>query len=828
MITSNLPIYEIIHQVQQTLIDHNTIIVQAPPGAGKSTVLPLELLGQSWLGDGKILMLQPRRIAARSVATRMATVLGEQVGERVGYRVRFETRVSNKTRIEVLTEGILTRMLQSDATLDGVSAVIFDEFHERSLHADLALALCRDLQSIMRPDLRIIIMSATLQGEDLSAKLGNIPVLTSTGRQFPIQYKYLGEDDKISVSQRVASTISQVLNNEEGNVLAFLPGGGEISQACQMLENAFPDVKIYPLYGDLSPRMQQEAIEPSRLRKVVIATSIAETSLTIEGIRVVVDCGLSRIPRFDARSGMTRLDTVRVSLDSANQRAGRAGRLGPGLCYRLWSQGVHHQLDESRKPEIAEADLAPLVLELAQWGCTDASSLFWLTPPPAAALAQAVDLLEQLGALHDKHITIKGKAMLQLPTHPRIAHLLLEAKERGLLPLACDVAAILEERDPLERNAGTNLATRVEALRSFRQKRSGMGDRSVLSRIETLASNWRSILKCPVDNSFPDSETIGFLVANAYPDRLARRADDNHTRYRLANGQTARIQQNDELEAHQYVAVAHIDGGGVGEGRIFMAAPVNITDFKGLTTERNIVGWDKQKQMLVNRVDTCFGKLIISSSYSSNIDKQDAVKILCEVIRKEGIRFLPIDDNFDLLLRRISSLKIWRPTEQWPDVSEEALLQNIDKWLSPFIDGVKRIDDFKGIDYSTALLQLMTWDQQQQLESLVPPKIEVPSGSEIKLEYSFDGSAPVLAVRLQELFGMLDTPSVNQGRNRVVVQLLSPGYKPVQTTQDLRSFWMNTYKEVKKELCRRYPKHSWPDDPFTAKAVRGVPRRNQN
>ena len=824
--SDQLPILEIIPAIKEKLSQVNTVILQAPPGAGKSTVLPLHLLDEPWLKGQKILMLEPRRLAARAVANRMASLRNEDAGQTVGYRVRFENRVSRQTRIEVLTEGILTRMLQQDNSLEGVGLVIFDEFHERSLHADLALALCREAQQVLRDDLRILIMSATLDGEKLASVLSNAPVLTSQGRQHPITVNYIPHENNVQIHIQVAKAIRKALLQHDGDVLAFLPGAGEINRTHEILEAEVPSVKVQPLYGDLPQKQQQEAIMPdaSGRRKVVLATSIAETSLTIEGIKVVVDSGYSRVPRFDPGTGLTRLETVKVTQDTADQRAGRAGRLGPGVCYRLWSEGTHQHLIAHRSPEILQADLAPAVLELAQWGVKDMRQLAWITPPPAAAVSQAKELLRQLEALDDDTITERGKEMLRLPTHPRIAHLLLEGKRHKLAALASDVAATLEERDPLSKEAGVNLTLRIEALRKWRRKEYAAADRNILERVERLAQAWRKTLDINADNANPIDEEVGKLLAAAYPERIAKR--EHGPRYRLANGRTARLNDHDPLTHEDWLAAAHLDAG-MNEGRIYIAAPIDPEDVLHLSYEKKVIAWDAQKGMLIARKELRVGEIIVQSSPLDKIPGEERINIICNVVKSEGLSLLPWSEEAEEWQARVLSLRKWRANEEWPDVSKEQLKETVEEWLAPHLQNIKKRDDFLKLDLVSILSTILPWALQQKLDQLAPSKIQVPSGSMIKLSYSADGSAPVLAVRLQECFGLLDTPAVNEGRNKVLLHLLSPGYKPVQVTQDLKSFWQNTYPIVRKELRVRYQKHSWPEDPWTAEAVRGAKRRGQ-
>jgi ATP-dependent helicase HrpB len=847
-----LPIYEVVPQLKQQLAQANTLILQAPPGAGKSTVLPLELLNEPWLQGLKILMLEPRRLAARSVAMRLASQLGEEVGQTVGYRVRFDHKVGKNTRIEVLTEGILTRLLQQDNTLEGVGLLIFDEFHERSLHADLALALSREAQSVLREDLRILLMSATLDGEKLAGLLGNAPIITSQGRQYPLQYHYLGDHKTDPIWQRMATAIRKALKEQEGDILAFLPGVAEIQKTVDGLrltvdredgnsnvEHSTLNVELLPLYGELSVAEQQAAIQahPKGKRKVVLATSIAETSLTIEGVKIVVDSGLARVPKFDPRSGLTRLETLRVTQDAADQRAGRAGRLGPGVCYRLWSEATHHHLQAHRSPEIEEADLAPLVLELANWGVQDPRSLTWLSPPPASAVTQAKEVLEQLEALENGKVTTRGKEMLRLPTHPRLAHLLLEGERLGLSSLAADVAAILEERDPLPRDTGANLALRIEALYKWRKKEYVNADRHVLERIDRLALTWRRTVdgkQLTVDRgvstlnlelSTLNYEHVGLLIAAAYPERVAKQRDNDSQRYRLANGRIAKLPERDELDREPWLAIAHLDAGSQHEGKIYLAAPLNIKDLEHQLQRKRVVAWDTQKGQLIARMERCFGDIMVSSTPLDIIPEEERLSVLCEAVKQEGLKLLPWSETIEQWQARLLSLRHWRPSEDWPDVSTNYLINSVEDWLAPFLTQVRKREDFQKLDLFGILQGLLTWDKTQQLDTLAPEKLKVPSGFDIPLQYFADGRDPVLAVRLQEMFGLLDTPTINEGRTKVLLHLLSPGYKPQQVTQDLKSFWQNTYPEVRKELRMRYPKHHWPEDPWTAEAVRGVKKR---
>ncbi len=819
------PVLEILPELKAALQQHRIVILQAPPGAGKSTVLPLQLLKESWLAGRKMIMLEPRRLAARSVAMRMAELYGEPPGGTIGYRVRFESRSGENTAIEVVTEGILTRKIQHDNALEDTGLVIFDEFHERSLQADLALALTLQVQQVLREDLRMLIMSATLDKESLSAIL-RAPVIASAGKQYPIDTKYLGQDETTPVAARVAGAVKRALRECVGDILAFLPGAGEIQSALSILENDLHDVVLHPLFGDLPFRKQQEAIQPhpEGKRKVVLATSIAETSLTIEGIGVVIDSGLSRVPRFDPRSGLTRLVTTRVTKDAADQRAGRAGRLGPGTCYRLWSEGAHHGLVPNRIPEILEADLATLVLELSAWGVSDINTLTWVTPPPSGAVAQARNLLESLDAVTDHVITARGRKMTSLPTHPRIAHMLLEGQDNQSLPLATDIAAVLEERDPLPRETSADLGLRVSTLRKWRKGARVNGERNVLERIERLASSWRKIFRVAVDNTDVDDYLVGALIMAAYPERIARQTEKHGERFKLFNHRVARVPDHDPLTASPWIAIASMDAG-KGEGRIFLAAPLDEQLLRRHATEVKHIYWDDEREMVAADLEARIGNLVMSRKPVHSISSDDRVRLLCDVVRQKGLRMLGWEEKGTAWQNRVLSLRAWRPEEPWPDVREEQLLARVDEWLAPFLSDITRRSELEKLDADTILQTILPWEQGARLNTLAPLRLEVPSGSNIKLQYFPDGQSPIMEVRLQEVFGLLETPAVNEGRTKVMMHLLSPGFKPVQVTQDLRSFWSNTYAEVRKELRARYPRHSWPEDPWTAKAIRGAVRR---
>ena len=746
----NLPVAEVVPEVRKHLEQESTIILKAPPGAGKSTLVPLTLLDEEWLEGRKIFLLEPRRLAAKSIAQRMADMLGEKVGETVGYRVRFDVKVSDRTRIEILTEGILTRMLQDDNALEDVGIVIFDEFHERSLHADLAMALCRECQQVLRDDLKVMVMSATLDMPQLSALLDNCPIVESQGRMFPVEKFYVGDTDRYLLPELTTKTIQNALKDHDGDILCFLPGQGEIMKCADLLHQHTKGVAIYPLFGQLPMNKQRAAIlpHPEGKRKVVLTTSIAETSLTIEGVKIVIDSGFTRIQQFDPNSGLSRLETVMVSEDAADQRAGRAGRLGPGICYRMWSKTTHTRLEETREPEIEQADLTSLVLDLAQWGVIHPNELAWVTPPPAGHVAQAKDTLTQLEALDDEKITPHGKAIHRLPCHPRIAHMLLFAEENDLLPLATDLAAIIEERDPLPKNSGTDINTRITALRRSREG----GKNPRFRQINKISEVYRKLFKSKEDNhSFDDFET-GLLLAHAYPERIACAKPGNNAQFQLANGKIAAIGHRDELADESWLAVAHIDARD-GMGKIFMASPLDPTDLAPMVREKEVVKWDTDEGGLIANKLLCIGNIILKSTPINNPDPSHLQQAILDAVKKEGKQLLPFKEKeVEQWQSRVLSLKKWNPKDKWPDVSTETLLYSASKWLSPYLDKIKKPSDLMKLDLKDILQHSLTWELQEQLDALAPTKIEVPSGSNIKLQYLDNGQPPILAVRLTGMF----------------------------------------------------------------------------
>jgi ATP-dependent helicase HrpB len=823
------PVLDILPSLKKSLSENRIVILQAPPGAGKSTILPLRLLDEPWLEHKKMIMLEPRRLAAKSVAERMSQLREEGIGNTVGYRVRFDTKVGNPTRIEVVTEGILTRMIQDDSTLDGVGLVIFDEFHERSLHADLALALSMQIRQVLRNDLRLLIMSATIDAAQIASVVGDADVLESLGKQFPVDIQYQKSESESRIENVMNAAVRKALRETDGDILAFLPGVAEIRRTMHLIEEEGINANVLPLYGELTFKQQQEAIVPlTGQRKVVLATSIAETSLTIQGITTVIDSGLARVPKFDPRSGLTRLETLRVTKDAADQRAGRAGRLGPGICYRLWTEATQRNLLPNRKPEIMEADLATMILELANWGIKDVKDIAWITFPPPGAVAQAKTLLANLGALDDRGvITPRGREMLSLPTHPRISHLLLSAKIPKEKSLVADIAALLEERDPLGRDSGADLGLRVEVLRAWRRGEKTSADRGVLERVERLAANWRKLLRVQPDNEHPAGYETGRFIIEAYPERIAKQQSKQGLVYTLANGRVAKLPDHDPLMHEAWICASQLDAG-QREGKIFVAAAVSEDDLMKSAVESPVVKWDEERGMVAASIELRAGTLVLKSKPAGKPDEELKNRVLIEVIREQGLRMLGWNEDVESLRARMQNLHVWRRAEAWPDVSDERLLNTLEAWLTPYLIGVYKRSELEKLDLKSILAGILPWEKQSMLDELMPARMEVPSGSMIRIDYFQDGRPPVMEVRLQEMFGLLETPTVNSGRTKVLLHLLSPGYKPVQVTQDLRSFWQTTYHEVRKELRMRYPKHSWPEDPFVAVAVRGPRKRNQS
>ncbi len=827
-----LPIAAVAEPLNEALRKGTAAIVTAAPGAGKSTVLPLTILeglltngaGEAVHASvgGKIVVLEPRRVAARQIASRMAWLLGEAVGETVGYRIRFESRVSALTRIEVVTEGVLTRMLLDDPALEDVQVVVFDEFHERSLNSDEAFALTRQCQELLRDDLRIVVMSATIDTAILSDTL-HCPVLESEGRMFPVDVIHTAEEaDVFNVSQLVAKTILQAHRSYEGDILAFLPGEGEIRRVSELLSSGvLGDTRIYPLYGLLSNDEQARAIAPSREgeRKVVLATPIAETSLTIEGVRVVVDSGLCRKMVFDARSGLSHLETVRISMDMATQRAGRAGRVAPGVCYRMWSAATESRLAAVRTPEILEADLTPLMLDAAIWGEHEVERLPWLTVPPKSALVHAKTLLVQLGAVDDAgKVTEWGRKLSKMPCHPRIARMLLMAGTKGQQSLASDLAALIDEKDPMAGEADSTIDRRIDALR--RERRSGKSAR--WGRIAKIARQYADMVHAKEDNAAVNPYEVGALLASAYPERIGKAWREGVGVFQLSGGGLVSVEPTDGLAGAEWVVAASMHQKAGGIGKVFLASVVDPTDLREYARERDTVCWDSKAGAVVARRETRIGAILLSAKPLANVAREAVQRIVSEAIVKDGPSMLHFSDEVLNLQRRIAFVATRHPELSLPSADTAAVCQSAPEWGPFFIGRATTTAELKKIDLCEVIWSRLSYDQQQTVERLAPTHIVVPTGSRIRLEYRLGAEVPVLRVRLQECFGLLDTPQVDD--TPVLMELLSPGFKPVQLTTDLRSFWQTTYFDVRKELRRRYPKHSWPDNPLEADPVRGVKR----
>ena len=816
-----LPVATVAAPLNDALRLQTAVIVTAAPGAGKSTLLPLTILEGQQGKSGKIVVLEPRRVAARQIASRMAWLLGESVGETVGYRIRFESKVSKKTRIEVVTEGVLTRMLLDDPALEDVSVVIFDEFHERSLNTDEAFALTRQCQDVLRDDLRLVVMSATIDATALAEAL-HCGVLTSEGRMFPVEIVHTDEEaDLCNVSQLVSKTILQAYRQHEGDILAFLPGEGEIRRVQELLGDSLGATAVYPLYGLLSTDEQARAIAPSRVgeRKVVLATPIAETSLTIEGVRVVVDSGLCRKLVFDARSGLNRLATVRISQDMATQRTGRAGRVASGVCYRLWTVATETRMAAVRTPEIMEADLTSLVLDAAIWGEREVASLPWLTPPPASALVRANGLLTSLGAIDGTgRVTEWGRRLSTLPCHPRIARMLLAAGTPERRALAADIAALLDEKDPLAGEGDVALDRRIDALR--RERRSAKLGR--WGRIAKAARQYADMIHAKEDNAAVSPYEVGALVASAYPGRIGKSWREGVGVFLLANGERVAVEASDALVGAEWIVAASVHQKLSGVGRIFLASVADPSDLLEYTRERDTVYWDGKAGTVVARRETRIGAILSATKPLGNDAREQVLRVICEAIAKDGPSMLNFSAEVLTLQQRIAFLANRHSELSLPAVGVEAVCQRAMEWGPLYIGKATTTAELKKIDLYGVVLSFLTYEQQQALERLAPTHVAVPTGSHIRLEYRLGAEVPVLRVRLQECFGLLDTPMVDG--SPILLELLSPGFKPVQLTRDLRSFWQTTYFEVRKELRRRYPKHSWPDNPLAVNPVRGVRR----
>ncbi len=835
-----LPVAMIIEELKSVLRENPSAVLVAPPGAGKTTAVPLALLEEGWLSERRLLLLAPRRLAARAAANRMAALLNQNAGQTVGYRMRMESRVGPHTRIEVVTEGILTRMLQNDPSLAGVGLVIFDEFHERSLDADLGLALCHDIQGVLNDDLRLLVMSATLDPAAVATLLDDAPLIRCEGRVFSVETRYVNRPAAQPIERAVAAAVRQSMAADEGNLLVFLPGAPEIRRVARILEGqGLPrGWRVAPLYGNLPREQQDAAISPSPAgqHKIVLATSIAETSLTIQQIGVVVDSGLQRVPRFDPGSGMTRLVTLPVSRASADQRRGRAGRLGPGICYRLWNEGAQHILVADNRPEILDADLAGLALELAAWGIDTTDALDWLDPPPAPAFALARRLLLDLGGLdEDGNITAHGRQMAALPLHPRLAHMILAALNADMAEVACDTAAILSERDPFHfvgRERDADLRLRLDALNALKAKRSfqvhGCSvDSFALRHIQKVSTVLQQRLGTGNKTSGPCDP--GRLLAWAYPDRIAQQRAGKPGRFLLTSGRGAYFDPPESLSTSEYLVAAHLDGDRR-EARIFLAAETDkqrlLDQFAQRVRWQETVTWDPRRKAVSAVRRQVLGAITMETEKLNNPAPEAVMAAMISGIRKNGIDGLPWTRALRSWQSRVMMLaRIDADGGPWPDLCHATLLETLEAWLAPYLSGMTRLKDLTAKDFSRALRNLLSWHQQRRVDELAPTHFTVPSSSRLPIDYG--ESIPVLAVRIQEMFGLATTPTIADGRMPLMLHLLSPAGRPAQITRDLAGFWQNSYPEVKKELQGRYPKHFWPDDPLNAApTARAKPRKS--
>ncbi|MBI5475967.1 MAG: ATP-dependent helicase HrpB [Ignavibacteriales bacterium] len=809
----SLPIDTILPKLRNAFQRRRNIVLSAEPGAGKTTRVPLALLNEPWLNGKKIIMLEPRRLAATRSAAFMAEQIHEKVGDTIGYRIRGDNRTCKSTKIEVVTEGILTRFLQNDPLLPDVGLIIFDEFHERSIHADLGLALSIDVQENLRNDLRLLVMSATLDGSAIASMLNDAEIIKSEGRSYPVTTRYATGNLNENIEQSAASTIMQALRQTEGDILVFLPGQSEIRRTDSILsETHLPEnVSIHKLFGEAPVALQQNALTPAPhgKRKVILSTSIAETSLTIDGVRVVIDSGLARVPRFDTRRGMSGLVTIPVSQSNADQRRGRAGRQAPGVCYRLWTEQKNSELKQFPNPEITATDLAPLVLEFAKWGTPNGSGLKFLNEPPEQHLNQAIDLLKNLGALDlNGKLTNHGAAMLDLGVHPRLAHMLIRSMEFDLGSLACDIAALLEERDFLGNESDIDLYSRWSALSNNKFR-----DSYSVQRTLNQSKKLKELLNLKETQNNPDK--IGFLLALAYPERIAKRREPESNRYQLRSGIGAVLPKKSNLSKEEYLAVADVDGSG-NEVKIFLAEPVSENEINNIFSNQieteDEIKWDGRREMVVSRRIKKLGAIILSET-KIDTDSETVRSAMIEGIREMGLDSLPWTPHTNSLrLRSVwlrkQNIEIW----DLPNLEDDYLLKTLDSWLMPHLGGITRKQSLSQIDLESIIEGLFTYKQQRELDRLAPTYLILKNKKRISLDYQIN-APPVFAVRLQDMLGEKTTPTVCSGKLKVIIHLLSPARRPIAITQDLPSFWKNAYPEVRKQMRGRYPKHRWPEDP---------------
>ena len=876
-----LPINAVLPEIKNALNNHTRLVLQAPPGAGKTTAVPIALLDQEWLGDKQIILLEPRRLAARNAAARMAFLLNEKVGESVGYQIRQDNCFSDKTRILVVTEGILTRKLQADPEIKKTALVIFDEFHERSLHADLSLALCLQSQQVLREDLKILVMSATLNTDAVASLLDNAPIIQSEGRSFPVEINYLdkeiNQNSHLNPQQQLLSslmnTVNKVIHNHQGNCLVFLPGVKEINQLAKQIKQtleseAINNIVIAPLHGSLNKQQQDLAITSPRdkaIRKIVLATNIAETSITIEGISCVIDSGLERLLDYSPASGMNRLKTQQISQDSAEQRSGRAGRLSAGVCYRLWTAQQQPRLIKHASAEIMHSDLSSLVLELANWGVTELDEMQWMDTPPSSASEQAKALLQQLNAIDDKgKIKPHGRDMLKLGTHPRLAHMMLSSIALKQAYHACLIASLLTEKDIFLANAdkSADIHDRLNALQqskaqaqSSKNNQHGIDSKQCKRISQTADDFFKRLKRCSastikattsatINKETPDNNFSGVLLAYAYPDRIAKKRNGNDARYLLSNGKGAVIPPQLQQHLHEYIVVANLDAR-QGEACIYLAADINAEQlqeyFIDNIQKKEKIEWNEKTQRVEVKQSSSIGNIILQESIINSSETREAVQqCLIQAIKNSGVDCLNWTPQANVLKQRVQfinhhfknnpALKKQHDDDSYedrlPDFSEEALTNTLEEWLQPHLTKENSLKQCLKLELHSLLLNQLSWEQQQLIKKLAPEKISVPSGTSVCIDYS-DPVQPVLAVRLQEVFGLFDTPTVLNGHCKLMMHLLSPARHPMQVTQDLNSFWQTTYHDVKKDLRGKYKRHYWPDDPFTAQATSKT-KKNMN
>ena len=814
----SLPIADVVADVISAL-EKGNVLLSAEPGAGKSTGLPLSLLASA-SPTNKIVMLEPRRLAAIGVAERLASQLGESLGQRIGLRMRGKTNVSAQTSLEVVTEGVLTRMLQADPMLEGVGLVIFDEFHERSLNADLGLALCREVQQALREDLRLLLMSATLDVVDLVASMAPIQQISSAGRAYPVEIVWLGHSQEELIT-RVCQAIITALTDQEGDVLVFLPGLAEIEKAALRLQPRLDtNIKLYRLHGRADSRTQREATAPAKpdVRRVILSSSIAETSLTIDGVRVVIDAGLERRGRVDNSTGAQRLETVMASQASATQRAGRAGRTESGVCYRLWSQGEHSRRAKSWQAEILRSELSQLLMETGSWGASDVMALPWLEPPPGASVKRAETLLDRLGIWRDGRLTDHGKLVAELPVHPRLGHMMIWAAERGAADLACKLVLLLE--DGGRKTNTTDLESHIRQASSQHSQR----------RLNQLKQRLK------IQPAATSAPPLAVLIAQAYPDWIGQRRAGSEARYVLSCGAGAFVPSVDPQAQTPWLAIASM-GGATKESRVFLAAPLDVDELEAwspsLFEYKNHLDWDARQERVIAERQKMLGRILVQSHQITDINGEDKARALLAGVKKTGIDCLPWTEEcreWQARVSRISKLaqsSSGAELSEWPKVDDKSLAENVEGWLLVWLNGKSSLKSVMQLDLISILRAMLDYQQQKALDRLLPERFSVPSGSKIRLRYATENE-PVLSVKLQEMFGATTNPAVAEGEVVLKVELLSPARRPVQVTTDLANFWTNSYPAVKKDLAGRYPKHDWPDDPLGATPTAYAKSRNRS